>query len=64
MNVDIVTEAAQFPKKESINGIFVAVYRSILHGLHTDTGTIHAIKTNWIFGKIFQIKLLHISIHH
>jgi hypothetical protein len=26
MNVDIGTEAAQFPQKEYINGIFVAVY--------------------------------------
>ncbi len=26
MNVDIGTEAAQFPEKEYINGIFVAVY--------------------------------------
>ena len=25
MNVEIVTEAAQFPEKEFINGIFVAV---------------------------------------
>ncbi len=27
MNVEIVTEAAQFPEKEYINGIFLAVYR-------------------------------------
>jgi hypothetical protein len=27
-------------------------------------GTIHAIKTNEIFGKIIHIKLLSISIHH
>jgi hypothetical protein len=26
MNVEIWTEAAQFPEKENINGIFVAVY--------------------------------------
>jgi hypothetical protein len=26
MNVEILTEAAQFPEKEYINGIFVAVY--------------------------------------
>jgi hypothetical protein len=26
MNVEIVTEAAQFPEKEYINGIFVAVH--------------------------------------
>jgi hypothetical protein len=26
MNVEIVTEAAQFPEKEYINGIFIAVY--------------------------------------
>ena len=26
MNVEIGTEAAQFPEKEYINGIFVAVY--------------------------------------
>jgi hypothetical protein len=26
MNVEIATEAAQFPEKEYINGIFVAVY--------------------------------------
>ncbi len=25
MNVEIVTEAAQFPEKEYINGIFIAV---------------------------------------
>ncbi len=28
MNVEIGTEAAQFPKKEYINGIYVAVYNS------------------------------------
>ncbi len=27
MNVEIETEAAQFPEKEFINGIFAAVYR-------------------------------------
>jgi hypothetical protein len=27
MNVEIGTETAQFPKKEYINGIFVAVHR-------------------------------------
>ncbi len=26
MNVEIVTEAAQFPEKEYINGIFLVVY--------------------------------------
>jgi hypothetical protein len=29
MNVEIGTEAAQFPEKEYINGIFVAVYHSL-----------------------------------
>ncbi len=28
MNVEIGTEAAQFPEKEYINGIFIAVYRT------------------------------------
>jgi hypothetical protein len=28
MNVEIGTEAAQFPEKEYLNGIFVAVYAS------------------------------------
>jgi|LakMenE01Jun11ns_1017448.scaffolds.fasta_scaffold8592727_1 hypothetical protein len=28
MNVEMRTEAAQFPEKEYINGIFVAVWRS------------------------------------
>jgi hypothetical protein len=27
MNVEIVTEATQFPEKEYINGIFLAVYK-------------------------------------
>jgi hypothetical protein len=30
MNVEIGTEAAQFPEKEYINGIFVAVTKPIL----------------------------------
>jgi hypothetical protein len=30
MNVEIGAEAAQFPKKEYINGIFLAVYRYIV----------------------------------
>jgi hypothetical protein len=30
MNVEIGTEAAQFPEKEYINGIFVAVYLKLL----------------------------------
>ena len=29
MNVEIWTEAAQFPEKEYINAIFVAVYHSL-----------------------------------
>ncbi len=31
MNVEIGTEAAQFPEKEYINGIFVKVRRSPIH---------------------------------
>jgi hypothetical protein len=31
MNVEIGTEAAQFPEKEYINGIFVAVYHEKLY---------------------------------
>ncbi len=34
MNVEIVTEAAQFPEKEYINGIFVAVWGLILKSQH------------------------------
>jgi hypothetical protein len=30
MNVEIGTEAAQFPEKEHLNGIFVAVQKRIL----------------------------------
>jgi hypothetical protein len=30
MNVEIGTEAAQFPEKEYINGIFLAVYLSLM----------------------------------
>ncbi len=30
MNVEILTETAQFPEKEYINGIFVAVYNKVL----------------------------------
>ena len=33
MNVEIGTEAEQFPEKEYINGIFIAVYASILSNL-------------------------------
>jgi hypothetical protein len=29
MNVEIGTEAAQFPEKEYINGIFLAVYATV-----------------------------------
>jgi hypothetical protein len=39
MNVEIGTEAAQFPEKEYINGIFVAVHNRI-------TRKIDLIKTN------------------
>ncbi len=31
MNVENGTEAAQFPEKEYINGIFLAVHDSIMH---------------------------------
>ncbi len=31
MNVEIVTEAAQFPEKEYINGIFIAVHEQTMH---------------------------------
>jgi hypothetical protein len=34
MNVEIGTETAQFPEKEYINGIFVAVWFEI-HSFHT-----------------------------
>jgi hypothetical protein len=30
MNVEIGTEAVQFPEKENINGIFLAVYMNSL----------------------------------
>jgi hypothetical protein len=30
MNVEIGTEAAQFPEKKNINGIFLAVYMNSL----------------------------------
>jgi hypothetical protein len=30
INVEIETEAAQFPEKECINGIFLAVWRSLI----------------------------------
>jgi hypothetical protein len=30
MNVEIGTEAAQFPEKEYINGIFLAVHHAVL----------------------------------
>jgi hypothetical protein len=33
MNVEIGTEAAQFPEKEYINGIFLAVYISAAVGI-------------------------------
>ncbi len=33
MNVEIETEAVQFPEKEYINGIFIAVYRKGKHTL-------------------------------
>jgi hypothetical protein len=36
MNVEIGTEAAQFPEKEYINGIFVAVYVSSLQTASKD----------------------------
>ncbi len=36
MNVEIGTEAAQFPEKESINWIFVAVYLSCAHETHVE----------------------------
>jgi hypothetical protein len=34
MNVEIGTEAAQFPEKEYINGIFLAVHLKVM-GQHT-----------------------------
>jgi hypothetical protein len=38
MNVEIGAEAAQFPEKEYINGIAVAVYRPVRrHRMDTDT---------------------------
>ncbi len=38
MNVVIRTEAAQFPEKEYINGIFVAVYIDLFETRDTKTG--------------------------
>jgi hypothetical protein len=32
MNVEIGTEAAQFPEKEYINGIFLAVHKYLTEG--------------------------------
>jgi hypothetical protein len=45
MNVEIGTDAAQFPEKEYINGIFLAVkcwsniFLTYRHGLFSETGT-------------------------
>ncbi len=36
MNVEIGTEAAQFPEKEYINGIFLAVRWSVYHNFARD----------------------------
>jgi hypothetical protein len=38
MNVEIGTEPTQFPEKEYINRIFVAVYRSHREGGHIGEG--------------------------
>jgi hypothetical protein len=45
MNVEIGTEAAQFPEKKYINGIFVAVYNI---GLNSEGRRIcHCQQTSW-----------------
>jgi hypothetical protein len=45
MNVEIGTDASQFPEKEYINGIFVAVHAShmilVRSGRETSTGYKH-----------------------
>jgi hypothetical protein len=45
MNMEIGTEAAQFPEKEYINGIFLAVYCSCVHRWHNLGGVFH-----WLAG--------------
>ncbi len=51
MNVEIGTEAAQFPKKEYINGIFVAVY------LRLSSLEVHEMKKSAV-GKNANMKIL------
>ncbi len=53
MNVKIGTEAAQFPEKEYINGIFVAV----CHGSYCSN-----IEHIWVCPELFFLSLLHVSL--
>jgi hypothetical protein len=48
MNVEIGTEAAQFPEKEYINGIFLAVYIQITYSV-TYIRSIAAVEMNNCF---------------
>jgi hypothetical protein len=47
MNVEIGTEAAQFPEKEYINGIFIAVYSSLSSKTSGKEGEFRCISSQW-----------------
>jgi hypothetical protein len=46
MNVEIGTEAAQFPEKEYINGIFVAVHNMYNHDICINAVLYHSKNTD------------------
>jgi|LakMenEpi03Aug12_release.lakeMendotaPanAssembly.Ray.scaffolds.fasta_scaffold3015275_1 hypothetical protein len=54
MNLEIETEATQFSEKEYINGISLAVYRT-LHTINERKTDLIQLKANIILAKIFYV---------
>jgi hypothetical protein len=55
MNVEIGTEAVQFPEKGSINGIFVAVWIMMYKGTLTTSGGHKELSSVWADQKRSRI---------
>ena len=59
MNVEIGAEAAQFPEKEYINGIAVAVYMNIVLYMHIQSTIFAQVQIKQTFFKIVIIFIFH-----
>ncbi len=61
MNVEIGTEAAQFPEKEYINGIFVAVHNMCNHDICINAFLYYSKNTDCFAENLLETNIMSLS---